>query len=146
MNLKIGDKAPEFSLPNQDGKIVSLTDYLGKDLLVYFYPGDFTTGCTAQACNFRDHYSEYEQRGITIVGISMNSQESHKKFQEKYNLPFEVLSDVSGEVTDKYKSLFKLTVFGLDLLKFSKRNSFIINKKGNISKIFENVDPFLQNY
>ena len=146
MNLKIGDKAPEFSLPNQDGKIVSLTDYLGKDLLVYFYPGDFTPGCTAQACNFRDHYSEYEQRGVTIVGISMNSQESHKKFQEKYNLPFEVLSDVSGEVTDKYKSLFRLKLFGLDLLKFSKRNSFIINKKGNISKIFENVDPFSQSY
>ncbi len=146
MNLKIGDKAPEFLLPNQDGVNVSLTDYLGKDLLVYFYPGDFTPGCTAQACNFRDHYSEYEQRGITIVGVSMNSKESHKKFQEKYNLPFDVLSDISGEVTDKYNSLFKLTLFGLDLLKFSKRNSFIINKNGNISKIFENVDPFSQSY
>ena len=146
MNLKIGDKAPEFNLPNPDGKIVSLTDYLGKDLLVYFYPGDFTPGCTAQACNFRDHYSEYEQRGITIVGISMNSQQSHIKFKEKYNLPFNVLSDVSGEVTDKYDSLFRLKLFGLDLLKFSKRNSFIINKKGNISKIFMNVDPFSQNY
>ena len=146
MNLKIGDKAPEFLLPNQDGVNVSLTDYLGKDLLVYFYPGDFTPGCTAQACNFRDHYSEYEQRGITIVGVSMNSKESHKKFQEKYNLPFDVLIDISGEVTDKYNSLFKLTLFGLDLLKFSKRNSFIINKNGNISKIFENVDPFSQSY
>ncbi len=146
MNLKIGDKAPEFLLPNQDGVNVSLTDYLGKDLLVYFYPGDFTPGCTAQACNFRDHYSEYQQRGITIVGVSMNSKESHKKFQEKYNLPFDVLSDISGEVTDKYNSLFKLTLFGLDLLKFSKRNSFIINKNGNISKIFENVDPFSQSY
>ena len=146
MNLKIGDKAPEFLLPNQDGINISLTDYLGKDLLVYFYPGDFTPGCTAQACNFRDHYSEYEQRGITIVGVSMNSKESHKKFQEKYNLPFDVLSDISGEVTDKYNSLFKLTFFGLDLFKFSKRNSFIINKNGNISKIFENVDPFSQSY
>jgi peroxiredoxin Q/BCP len=146
MNLKIGDKAPEFLLPNQDGINVSLTDYLGKDLLVYFYPGDFTPGCTAQACNFRDHYSEYEKRGITIVGVSINSKESHKKFQEKYKLPFDVLSDISGEVTDKYNSLFKLTLFGLDLFKFSKRNSFIINKNGNISKIFENVDPFSQSY
>jgi peroxiredoxin Q/BCP len=146
MNLKIGDKAPEFLLPNQDGVNVSLTDYLGKDLLVYFYPGDFTPGCTAQACNFRDHYSEYEKRGITIVGVSINSKESHKKFQEKYKLPFDVLSDISGEVTDKYNSLFKLTLFGLDLFKFSKRNSFIINKNGNISKIFENVDPFSQSY
>ena len=144
MNLKIGDKAPEFTLPNQDGKNISLTDYLNKDLLIYFYPGDFTPGCTAQACNFRDHYSEYEKRGISIIGISMNPQSSHKKFKEKYSLPFEILSDVTGEVTSKYDSLFKLNLFGIDLLKFSKRNSFIINKRGEISKIFENVDPFSQ--
>ena len=146
MNLKIGDKAPEFSLPNQDGKNISITDYLGKDLLIYFYPGDFTPGCTAQACNFRDHYSEYEQRGISIIGISMNPQASHKKFKEKYSLPFEILSDVTGEVTLKYESLFKLSLFEITLLKFSKRNSFIINKRGEISKIFENVDPFSQSY
>lgn len=146
MKLKIGDKAPEFNLPNQDGKIISLSSLLDNEVLIYFYPGDFTPGCTAQACDFRDHYSEYEQRGINVIGISMNSQESHKKFKEKYNLPFEVLSDELGEITEKYDSLFRLKLFGVDLLKFSKRNSFIINKKGNISKIFENVDPFAQKY
>jgi peroxiredoxin Q/BCP len=146
MKLKIGDKAPEFNLPNQDGKMISLSSLLDNEVLIYFYPGDFTPGCTAQACNFRDHYSEYEQRGITIIGISMNSQESHKKFKQKFTLPFDVLSDESGEVTEKYDSLFRLKLFGIDLLKFSKRNSFIINKKGNISKIFENVDPFAQKY
>jgi len=146
MKLKIGDKAPEFNLPNQDGKIISLSSLLVNEVLIYFYPGDFTPGCTAQACDFRDHYSEYEQRRINVIGISMNSQESHKKFKEKYNLPFEVLSDELGEITEKYDSLFRLKLFGVDLLKFSKRNSFIINKKGNISKIFENVDPFAQKY
>jgi peroxiredoxin Q/BCP len=142
MKLRIGDKAPNFSLSNQERNNVSSDKLLGTKYLLYFYPGDFTPGCTAQACNFRDNYSKFEKEGIQIFGISLNTVNSHNKFKNSYNLQFDLLSDSDGEVSEKFESLTSLRILGLTLFRISKRNSFLINEKGVIEKIFENVDPF----
>ena len=91
--LNVGDKAPEFTLTADDGTPVSLADYRGQKLVIYFYPKADTPGCTKQACSFRDNYGIYEEKGIIVIGISYDSPESHKKFKQKYNLPFILLSD-----------------------------------------------------
>ena len=142
MKLKVGDKAPNFLLLNQAGNKVNSEKLLGIKYLLYFYPGDFTPGCTAQACNFRDNYSKFEKEGIQIFGISLNTINSHNKFRNSFNLQFDLLSDSNGEVSEKFESLTSLRILGLTLFRVSKRNSFLINKEGFIEKIFENVDPF----
>ena len=142
MKLKVGDKAPNFLLLNQAGNNVNSEKLLGIKYLLYFYPGDFTPGCTAQACNFRDNYSKFEKEGIQIFGISLNTINSHNKFRNSFNLQFDLLSDSNGEVSEKFESLTSLRILGLTLFRVSKRNSFLINKEGFIEKIFENVDPF----
>src|SRR4051812_7616225 len=102
--LKIGNKAPAFTLADQDGKIHSLSDYAGKKVLLYFYPKDDTPGCTTEACNFRDGYEEFTKMGLVILGVSKDSVKSHKKFAEKFALPFPLLSDETGEVVESYDS------------------------------------------
>jgi peroxiredoxin Q/BCP len=132
--LKIGDAAPDFSLMDENGRPVSLKEFLGKKVVVlYFYPKDFSPGCTAEACSFRDNYKPYEEKGAVVIGVSLDSVESHSKFSQKYNLPFAILSDRSKEVARAYG------VLGIGGL-LAKRVTFIINKEGRITHIFTKVD------
>ena len=134
VELKVGDTAPDFSLLNEHGLPVNLKDYLGKRVVVlYFYPKDFTSGCTAEACSFRDNYKPFQDKGAVVIGVSLDSVESHQKFSEKHNLPFAILSDHSKEVAKAYG------VLGIGEF-LAKRVTFIINKDGKITRIFPKVD------
>lgn len=137
--LEVGSKAPDFSLPDQNGEIHRLSDYLGQKVIVYFYPKDMTSGCTSQACSFRDLYPQLKEKGAVVLGISKDSVESHKRFEEKHGLPFTLLSDVNMEVIKAY-----------DVLRIGKdgkptksliRSTYLIDEKGNIAKAFGGVKP-----
>ena len=135
--LKEGDPAPtNIELQNQDGKLVKLTDYKGKKLVVYFYPKDNTPGCTTEAKNFRDSIKEYEDKDITIVGISADSVKSHKNFQTKFDLPFTLLSDPEKKAAKAFGALDKGTV---------KRRTWLINEEWLIEKAFESVSASIHN-
>jgi peroxiredoxin Q/BCP len=136
--LKEGQKAPSFKLKDQTGKEVSLESFKGKNIVLYFYPKDDTSGCTKEACNFRDEFPKFSKIDAVILGVSPDSVESHKKFAEKYKLPFSLLSDEKKEVLEKYgvwqeKSMYGRTYMGV------VRTTFIINEKGIIKKIFPKV-------
>ena len=132
--LKVGDTAPDFSLLDERGLPVSLKNYLGKKVVVlYFYPKDFTPGCTAEACSFRDDYKPIQDKGAVVIGVSLDSVESHLKFSEKYMLPFTILSDHKKEVAKAYGVL---GVGGF----LAKRVTFIISKDGKITHVFTKVD------
>jgi peroxiredoxin Q/BCP len=133
--LKIGDDAPTFTLPDSQGNQVSLNDYKGKWAVLYFYPKDDTPGCTKEACLFRDDFKTLEALGAKVIGVSIDDSFSHKKFAEKYNLPFPLLSDASGEVADRYGALNNFLV-----IKLAKRYTFLINPQGKIAKIYLSVD------
>lgn len=141
MKLKIGDKAPNFKLKNQVNKETELTDYLGKTVLLYFYPADFTPHCTSQACNLRNNFEKLTSQGIVILGISTDTPEKHAEFIKEYDLPFDLLSDLDGKVSSLYDSLSEPKFLGFTLTKISKRNSFLINKEGILIKIMEDVEP-----
>jgi peroxiredoxin Q/BCP len=129
--LKVGDSAPDFEIPVGRGR-GKLSDYRGKTVVVYFYPKDFTPGCTTEACNFRDNFSDFKSRGIEVIGVSLDSEESHKKFADRYTLPFLLASDSSKGISRKYN------VLGPGA---AKRVTFIINKEGKIAYIFPKVNP-----
>lgn len=138
--LNIGDKAPNFTLTDKDGKNVSLSDFLGKKIVLYFYPKDNTPGCTRQACAFAGLYREFENRGVEVIGISKDSVSSHIKFAEKYNLPFILLSDPKREAIEAYgvwqeKKMCGKVGMGV------VRTTFIIDENGNIAKIMNKVKP-----
>jgi len=134
-------KAPDFSLPDQEGTIRSLEDYTGKWLVLYFYPKDDTPGCTTEACNFRDERSAIAEFGnAEIVGISKDSVASHKKFADKYHLDFTLLSDTTHKTIEAYESWKPQKFMGREYLG-TKRNTFIIDPAGNIVKKYEGVDP-----
>jgi len=134
VELKVGDTAPDFSLLNEDGLPVRLKDYLGKkNVVLYFYPKDFTSGCTTEACSLRDNYNQFEEKNAVVIGVSLDTTESHKRFSEENKLPFPILSDRSKEVAKAYG------VLGLGGL-MTKRVTFIINKDGKITHIFPKVD------
>jgi len=131
-------KAPAFTLPDQNGKKVSLKDFLGKKVVLYFYPKDNTPGCTKEACDFRDAIEDFKKIKAVVLGISPDSVESHKKFADKYNLPFPLLSDPEKKVLQKYgvwkeKSMYGRKYMGVE------RTTVIINEKGKIIKIFPKV-------
>ena len=132
--LKVGDKAPNFSLQDQNNITHTLSDYEGQWVVLYFYPKDDTPGCTTQACDFRDAVKRIIASKSVVFGLSLDSVASHKLFAEKYNLPFSLLADEKGEVSELYDSLRKL-------LGYAKRNTFIVDPKGNIAKIYLSVDP-----
>lgn len=138
--IQRGSKAPSFSLPDQNGKMHSLSDYKGKKVLLYFYPKDNTPGCTTEACNFRDGYKDFEKMGLVILGVSKDSVKSHKKFAEKFELPFSLLSDETGEVVEKYGSWGKKKFMGREYMGIL-RNSFLIDEEGKIAKVYESVKP-----
>ena len=133
--LKIGDDAPTFMLPDSQGNQVSLNDYKGKWAVLYFYPKDDTPGCTKEACQFRDDFKTLETLGAKVIGVSIDDSFSHKKFAEKYNLPFPLLSDASGEVADRYGALNNFLV-----IKLAKRYTFLINPQGKSAKIYLSLD------
>ena len=133
--LKIGDDAPTFALPDSQGNQVNLTDYKGKWLVLYFYPKDDTPGCTTEACHFRDDFKFLESLGAKVVGVSIDDSFSHKKFAEKYNLPFPLVSDSSGEVASRYGALNNFLV-----IKLAKRYTYLINPQGKIAKIYLSID------
>lgn len=134
-----GKAAPTFTLPANHGKEISLKDYQGKNwVILYFYPKDDTPGCTKEACSFRDNWKKVQDKGAVILGISRDNLESHKKFIEKYQLPFLLLSDEKEEVCKKYEVLKEKTMFGKTSVGI-ERSTFIIDKAGNIKKIFRNV-------
>jgi len=133
--LKIGDDAPSFTLPDSQGNQINSNDFKGKWIVLYFYPKDDTPGCTAEACHFRDDLKLLESLGAKVIGISIDDSFSHKKFAEKYNLPFPLLSDASGEVASRYGALNNFLV-----IKLAKRYTYLINPQGKIEKIYLSVD------
>lgn len=138
MNLKVGNKAPSFKLKNQDDKYVSLSDLKGKPVVLYFYPKDDTSGCTKEACNFRDEFPKFGKLKAKIIGVSADSVKSHKKFAEKYDLPFDLLSDEKKEMLEKYGVWQEKSMYGRKYMGIV-RTTFIIDEKGKISKIFPKV-------
>ena len=138
VELKVGDKAPAFKLKNQDAKVISLSDLKGKPIVLYFYPKDDTSGCTKEACNFRDEFPKFGKMKAEIIGVSADSVESHKKFAEKYKLPFNLLADDKKEVVEKYGVWKEKNMYGRKYMGI-ERTTFIIDANGKISKIFSKV-------
>lgn len=136
--LKVGDMAPEFTLLDQESKIHSLKNYTGKKVLIYFYPKDDTPGCTTEACNFRDSNATMMDMGLVILGVSKDSVKSHKKFAEKYDLNFPILSDESTEMIKRYDAWAPKKFMGREYLGVL-RKSILIDETGKISKIYEDV-------
>jgi len=133
-----GDRAPGFTLETGDGRTISLADYAGRPVVLYFYPKDMTSGCTAQACAFRDGYAQYRKAGAEILGVSRDSAASHAKFGDKYGLPFPLLADVEGKVSDAYgvwkeKSLYGRKFMGIE------RSTFVIGPDGRILRAWRRV-------
>jgi peroxiredoxin Q/BCP len=135
-----GSKAPDFTLPTDDGSSVSLTDFAGKKVVLYFYPKDDTSGCTTQACEFRDSWRAVQQAGAIVLGVSPDGVASHQKFRDKYDLPFPLLADEDHAVAARYgvwgeKSMYGRKYFGI------LRTTFVIDEDGRIVRVFEKVTP-----
>jgi len=136
--LKEGDKAPEFTLKSTDGRDISLKDFRGKQVVLYFYPKDDTPGCTKEACDFRDNLARIRAKGAIVLGVSHDSVESHNTFREKYDLPFTLLSDEDKSVSQAY-GVYKLrSLYGKEFMGI-ERTTFVIDEKGKIKRIFPKV-------
>ena len=140
MKLKVGDRATDFLLSDQDGKMVSLKDLKGSWFLLYFYPKDNTTGCTKEACMLRDDFLGFKKLKVKIIGVSIDSPKSHKKFADEYKLPFTLLADEQKEVVNAYGVWGEKSMYGRKYMG-TLRTSFLINPKGVIEKIYEKVVP-----
>lgn len=140
MPLQKNDKAPEFSLPDQDGKVHSFKACAGSWVLLYFYPKDDTPGCTTEACTFRDNFPKFKKMNAVVLGVSIDSPKSHGKFAKKYELPFTLLADENREVVRAYGVWGKKKFMGRDYLG-TRRWSFLIDPQGRIAKIYEDVKP-----
>ncbi len=136
--LKKGDIAPDFSAVNQDGEEVSLADFKGKKLILYFYPKDNTPGCTNEACNFRDHYNYWLKKGFAVVGVSPDSIASHQKFIAKYQLPFPLLSDPDKKIIRAYGAWGLKKLYGREYEGLI-RSTFVIDEEGKIEEVFGKV-------
>lgn len=137
--LKEGMKAPAFEGLDQDGKPVRLSDFSGKKLVLYFYPKDNTPGCTAEACNLRDNYNALLRKGFAVVGVSADSQKSHRGFADKYTLPFPLIADTSKKILTDYGVWKEKSMYGKTFLGIA-RTTFIIDEKGMIEKVISKVD------
>lgn len=135
-HLAEGDKAPDFKTKDQNGNIVSLKDFAGKKVVLYFYPEDDTPTCTIEACNLRDNYSVLKKAGLVVLGVSPDDQKKHKKFEEKYNLPFTLLEDPDKKIIDKYGVWGEKNMYGRKYMGLL-RTTFLIDEKGVIIKIFK---------
>lgn len=140
MALKVGQKAPGFRLPDQDGKEHDLKDYSGQWILLYFYPKDDTPGCTIEACTLRDNFPKFKKLKVAVLGVSIDAVKKHAKFVEKYELPFTLLSDEKKELVEAYGVWAKKKFMGREYMG-TLRNSYLINPQGKIAKIYEGVKP-----
>jgi peroxiredoxin Q/BCP len=140
LNVNINDKAPEFTLPDQNGKEVSLKDFRGKYVVLYFYPRADTPGCTVEACEFRDSYRKIQNTGAVILGISPDQPKAQKKFEEKYSLPFTLLGDADKKVCDAFGVIQEKNMYGKKVMGVA-RTTFIIGPDGKIKHIFHKVKP-----
>jgi len=138
--LKIGTKAPEFILPDEEGNDVSLRSFQGKKVVLYFYPKDDTPGCTTEACSFRDVYDEILSLGAVVIGMSADSSKSHTKFKNKFGLPFYLLSDPDKKVLEQYEAIGEKTMYGKTYLGIL-RSSYIIDEEGTIIEAYPKVKP-----
>lgn len=134
----IGSKAPQFTLESQDGSKVNLKDFLGKKVVLYFYPKDDTPGCTREACSFTDNFAEFKKQGAVVLGVSADSVDSHKKFEKKHNLSITLLSDPKKEVINKYGVWKEKNMYGRKSMGI-ERTTFLIDANGKIAKIFPKV-------
>lgn len=139
MTPQAGDQAPDFKAKDQNGQDISLTDFAGKKLVLYFYPKDSTPGCTAQACDLRDNYEKMIQAGYAVVGVSVDDEKSHRKFIDKFSLPFPLIADTDHQVVKAYgvwveKSMYGRTYMGI------ARTTFVIDEKGVITDVISKVD------
>lgn len=139
MALQTGDKAPAFTGVDQNGNTIQLKDFLGKKVVLYFYPKDDTPGCTAQACNLRDNHSSLIQQGFQVIGVSTDSVKSHKKFENKFELPFPLVSDEDKKIVEAY-SLWGEKKFMGKTYVGTTRTTFLIDEEGNIKKIINKPD------
>ncbi len=135
-----GEKAPAFQAPDQDGVMHTTEEYLGSWLLLYFYPKDDTPGCTTEACNFRDAFSQFMEKGIVIVGVSTDSPKKHTAFRKKYQLPFTLLADEEKKIVTAYGVWQEKSLYGKKYMGIA-RTTFLIDPKGIIQNIYENVKP-----
>jgi thioredoxin-dependent peroxiredoxin len=139
MKLEIGQKSPEFETQNQHGNNVSLKDYLGKKVVLYFYPKDNTPGCTTQACNLKDNYEHLLSNGYIVLGISPDNEKSHSKFIQKFELPFDLLVDVDHQIAEKFGVWVEKSMYGKKYMGVA-RTTFVIDENGLISEIIDKVD------
>ena len=137
--LKAGDKAPNFSIPSQDGIVHTLAQYAGKKLVIYFYPKDNTPGCTEQSCNLRDNYERFKSMGYEIVGVSVDNEKSHLKFIKKFDLPFTLLSDTEKVMVNDYQVWGEKKFMGRKYMGIF-RTTFVIDEKGVIADVITTVD------
>jgi thioredoxin-dependent peroxiredoxin len=137
--LNEGDKAPGFTAKDQNGKTVSLSDFKGKKVILYFYPKDDTPGCTAEACSFRDNYQSMIAKGFEVIGISTDDEKSHKKFEKKFSLPFTLIADPDKSIVEAYGVWVEKNMYGKKYMG-TARKTFLINEGGTINKIIDKVD------
>jgi len=137
--LELGTKAPAFTLLNQDGKEISLSDFIGKKVVLYFYSKDNTSGCTKQACGFTERYPDFLEKGAEVIGVSKDSVESHRKFADKYNLKFTLLSDTEKNIIQSYDVWKEKNMYGKKSMGVV-RTTYLIDEKGMITKAFTKVN------
>lgn len=138
MSLKVGDIAPDFTVKDQDGNQITLSKLKGKKVVLYFYPKDNTPGCTAEACNLRDNYQALLKAGYTVLGVSKDDEKSHKKFIDKFDLPFPLLADTELDIHEKYGTWVEKSMYGRKYMG-TARVTFIIDENGKIEEIIEKV-------
>ena len=138
--LEAGTKAPDFELPDQNGELHKLSEYLGKKVILYFYPRDNTPGCTKQACGFSERYPQISEKGAVVLGVSKDSVASHKRFEEKYGLAFTILSDTERKVIEAYDVWKEKKNYGKVSMGVV-RSTYVIDEKGVIEKVFEKAKP-----
>lgn len=136
----VGAKAPAFSAPDQSGKTVSLSDFKGKTVILYFYPKDDTSGCTVEACSFRDEHATFKKKGAVIIGVSPDNARSHTKFIEKFELPFTLLSDADHKIAEAYHVWVEKSMYGRKYMGM-ERSTFVIDPAGKIQAIYRKVKP-----
>jgi peroxiredoxin Q/BCP len=136
---KEGDKAPDFTAKDQNGKTVSLSDFKGKTVILYFYPKDDTPGCTAEACSFRDNYQSLIGKGYAVIGVSTDDEKSHKKFETKFSLPFPLIADPDKKIVEAYGVWVEKNMYGKKYMG-TARTTFLIDANGIITKVIDKVD------
>ena len=134
-----GEKAPDFTAKDQNGKTVSLSDFKGKNVILYFYPKDDTPGCTAEACSFRDNYQSLLGKGFAVIGVSTDDEKSHKKFEKKYSLPFPLIADADKKIVEEYGLWVEKNMYGKKYMG-TARTTFLIDPNGIITKVIDKVD------